>query len=435
MFRRRWSGLPKDASFASDLAGLGYFVNDEDEIRSIEDPDCYFQFFISKNMRVNERQRFHFDAALQEIIHDRLMKKGLLRIPLGTPEKHCPIFISPSTAKVCRIIVILGEPIQNVGMLAGRVASGPGGLTKGSILSVVQAIAKHQTVPGARVPPAVVLANMGERHWWPEGKRSITVADSTSIPLPSMVHTGRKYIKELNEIPGSETADAHMATVLKNIAEWNDIAKIDVIAIGESCEVALKFFENKENWDQWGNRMGGMVLFGTVYNTEKLTNDGFKKFLAERTRAYLVSSEPLDTPLATVRGNPALSIEPLGCPCFSSGEPHYVELIAIRALEPALAYLQDITVTKGFVNPEMAVAERPPTDFTDEDWDKLPKENKPDVTTLDQEDMKKRIKELRRWKKFEETGEAPDWDSDDDEEEEELPRSSGKENWREGDAW
>lgn len=82
----------------------------------------------------------------------------------------------------------------------------------------------------------------------------------------------------------------------------------------------------------------------------------------------------------------------------------------------------------------MAVAERPPTDFTDEDWSKLPEENKPGVVTLDQEEMKKRIKELRRWKKFEETGEAPDWDTD-DEEEEELPQGSGKENWHEGDAW
>lgn len=82
----------------------------------------------------------------------------------------------------------------------------------------------------------------------------------------------------------------------------------------------------------------------------------------------------------------------------------------------------------------MAVAERPPTDFTDEDWSKLPEENKPGVVTLDQDEMKKRIKELRRWKKFEETGQAPDWDSDDDEEEE-LPQGSGKENWREGEAW
>lgn len=38
-----------------------YFVNDQDEIRSIENPDCYFKFFINKNARTNERQRFGFN--------------------------------------------------------------------------------------------------------------------------------------------------------------------------------------------------------------------------------------------------------------------------------------------------------------------------------------------------------------------------------------
>lgn len=47
------------------LRFIRYFVNDEDEIRSIENPDCYYKFFISKNMRVNERQRFHFNGDLQ----------------------------------------------------------------------------------------------------------------------------------------------------------------------------------------------------------------------------------------------------------------------------------------------------------------------------------------------------------------------------------
>ena len=76
MFRRKWSGLPKDPNFPSDLAELGYsplpksswllcslqasryFINNVDEIRSIDDPKSYFKFFITKNERWNERQRF-----------------------------------------------------------------------------------------------------------------------------------------------------------------------------------------------------------------------------------------------------------------------------------------------------------------------------------------------------------------------------------------
>lgn len=34
-----------------------YFINDKDEIRSIENPKAYFKFFLSKNERWNVAQR------------------------------------------------------------------------------------------------------------------------------------------------------------------------------------------------------------------------------------------------------------------------------------------------------------------------------------------------------------------------------------------
>lgn len=39
MFRRKWSGLPRDYLFPSNLEDLGYFINEDDEIRSVADPD------------------------------------------------------------------------------------------------------------------------------------------------------------------------------------------------------------------------------------------------------------------------------------------------------------------------------------------------------------------------------------------------------------
>lgn len=45
------------------IADLGrYFVNIDDEIRSIDNPDNYFNFFLNKNERINRRQRFEFDS-------------------------------------------------------------------------------------------------------------------------------------------------------------------------------------------------------------------------------------------------------------------------------------------------------------------------------------------------------------------------------------
>ncbi|CAJ0548803.1 Ff.00g024160.m01.CDS01 [Fusarium sp. VM40] len=415
MFRRHWSSLPKDISFPRDLTGLGYFLNDQDEIRSIENPDCYFKYFANKNSRVNERQRFHFNMALEDMIHDRLEKEGLQKFQLlPENEKHCPIFFNPNIVKTARIVIVIGEPSQDLGFLAGRIVNGPGGVARGSMISVVQALAKQTAARGDSEPPCVILANVGQRYWWPEQKRSLTIEAAGDVPLPSMVHTGRRYVKELNEIPGSETPLAHVKTIFDKVLEANKSANIDIVAIGQSCEVVLQLFEEEQSWTQWGHRLGGMLLMGTVFPADGLTNVEFKDFLAKRTRAYLISDEPLDTPLAMPAGNPALLIEPLGCPCFSGGEQQHAELILIKALEPALAYLQEIALTEDFVNPDMAVAERLPTDITDDQWNELPEETKPEVTALEPEVMKEQIKQLRRWDRFAKTGLAPESDSDEE---------------------
>ncbi|KAK1701091.1 hypothetical protein BDP55DRAFT_569671, partial [Colletotrichum godetiae] len=49
MFRRRWDGLPKDPIFSSNLKDLGYFINDQDEIRNIKEPNYYFKYYLTKN--------------------------------------------------------------------------------------------------------------------------------------------------------------------------------------------------------------------------------------------------------------------------------------------------------------------------------------------------------------------------------------------------
>ena len=39
-----------------------YFINDIDEIRSIENPDNYFKYFLDHNERVNDCQSFAFNS-------------------------------------------------------------------------------------------------------------------------------------------------------------------------------------------------------------------------------------------------------------------------------------------------------------------------------------------------------------------------------------
>jgi hypothetical protein len=92
-----------------------YFINDKDEIRSIENPKAYFKFFITKNERYNVAQREAMNGELstpsyrglsidtpaeviRNIISDRLIDLGLLkiRLPFGAKENepNLPIFTS-----------------------------------------------------------------------------------------------------------------------------------------------------------------------------------------------------------------------------------------------------------------------------------------------------------------------------------------------------
>jgi hypothetical protein len=132
-----------------------------------------------------------------------------------------------------------------------------------------------------------------------------------------MVHTGRRYVKELNEIPGSETPLAHVKTIFDKVLEVNKSANIDIIAIGQSCEVIMQLFEDERNWTQWGHRLGGMLLMGTVFPTEGLTNVEFKDFLAKVRLTFITFVVPLlisrRSGLALISSPTSLSTLPWQC--------------------------------------------------------------------------------------------------------------------------
>ncbi|KAI1324455.1 hypothetical protein F5Y16DRAFT_305577 [Xylariaceae sp. FL0255] len=112
------------------------------------------------------------NQATQDEINSRLEGQGLKKItlplpstptdgdktsdtdpkPIGTStkptDKHVPIFISDNLAAKSRIVLIFGETHQDLGVLAQRVIGGPGGVTKGSMVSIVAALQKQTSGPG-----------------------------------------------------------------------------------------------------------------------------------------------------------------------------------------------------------------------------------------------------------------------------------------------
>ncbi|KAL1882048.1 hypothetical protein VTK73DRAFT_2762 [Phialemonium thermophilum] len=365
MFRRQWSGLPEDPVFLADLRELGYFVNDVDEIRSVTDPTRYFKFFLTKNERWNERQRFAMHEAIEKIIHDRLETLGLakIRLPLGSSaeDKHVLIFASLDISTKTRIIVIFGEPTQDLGILAQRVANGRGGLDKGSMVSVVREILSTQTCPEVAAsstrktsvgPPAVVIANTGQLFWWPEGRRSLSETGRQGAPRASAVHWCRVFDPNKNCVPGNETTAAHIRSVFEAVRTLaQPDAMLDVIAVGDAADDVEEFFD--ANWSTCGRRLNSLALLGGFYKAENLRSEEFKVFLRERARAYIIHHDPLNFPVAGPEGkSKEMAFTTFGCPVFSAGETaNMTELLLIETHKAILQWMQEVASTSGYRNP------------------------------------------------------------------------------------
>ncbi|KAI2617134.1 Arb2 domain-containing protein [Hypoxylon sp. NC1633] len=379
MFRRKWSGLPADPQFPVDIKELGYFINEDDEVRSIENPDYYFKFFLNRNERWNDRQRYAMNQATQGIIWDRLekldMKKVLL--PLGTTDPttpHVPIFVTRDIAIKTRIIVIFGESMQDLGILAHRIIGGPGGVNRGSMVSIVSALQKQHSSPTDPNPPGVILANMGELIWWPAGNRTLSSTAFDAVPMKSAVHNGNA-ITDKNRVPGNEDMKLHVNYIFdKAIPHFlNKRAKIDVVGLGDGADVVEEYLDLPPVWEVWKDRINCLALVGGLHPVEDLRSEEFKVFLRNKARAYAPSLEPVGTVLSGPDGNPRTStFTQLGCPIFSSGEQHYMETLLIQGSDVVLSWLQEVADTppdQDYKNPEFEVLHADPVyDDAEPSW-------------------------------------------------------------------
>ncbi|AEO65667.1 uncharacterized protein THITE_56097, partial [Thermothielavioides terrestris NRRL 8126] len=355
MFRRRWSGLPADPVFAADFKELGYFINDIDEIRSIDNSDYYFKYYLTKNSRWNERQRFAFNEAVRKTIHARLTAPSpynftTVRLPLGTPpsQPHVPVLTSPHLAAASRVVLLVGEPCQALGVLAHRVICGRGGITRGSVLGLVGALTAAAEA-AAQPPPDVVLANTGELWWWPEGGRGLTPVERHAVPMASAVHWGRWHEKE-NEIEGHRTVREHVRAVFEEVVLNGEMvderAKVDVIAVGDAADEVEGYLDDEEVWKKVGTRLNCLVVMGGFYSSANFKCEGFRRFMKERGRAYVIHHTPVDTPVAGPSGNPGASgFTSFGCPVYSAGPAaKYTETMLIEAQREVVSWIQQVAL-------------------------------------------------------------------------------------------
>lgn len=325
--------------------------------------------------------------AVGNVIGSRLEAEGLKEVllPLGVVSKdepHVKIRLSEAIADKSRVVIIVGQSFQDFGILAHRVASGVGGLNKGSMVNLVRALKHQKSSAIDDAAPGIILANPGNLWWWPEGKMALSEFARHQVPGSSLVHWGFYHDPERNTIPENATPADHVKYIFEKVVPQfvNDQAKIDVIALGDMSDEVEQYLDNDDVWAKVGHKLNAMVVLGGFYDMREARCQGFKKFMdqvshlfsfhsttatehhghsankhlpTQRGRAYIMSQDPLDTLIAGPEGgNTAVTgYVGYGCPTYSVGpDAGITELILIEAGSAVLKWLQQVALDNDYVN-------------------------------------------------------------------------------------
>ena len=226
--------------------------------------------------------------AVQAEIRRRLSSLGLLKLTLPfdadpTSDPHFPIWTSPDLQSKSRVIIIFGETHQDLGVLAHRVIDGPGGVDKGSIVSIVKALQQRRSSPTDPSAPGIMLANMGELIWWPEGRRTLTRYTFDWAPMRSAAHLGNYIDKEVNAVRENENALAHVKYMFEKVLpkHVNPDAGIDIIGLGDGADVAESYLNSSVTWNRVSGRINCFASIGGQFPEWEIKCDGLRQFLKD----------------------------------------------------------------------------------------------------------------------------------------------------------
>ncbi|KAL8762550.1 MAG: hypothetical protein Q9184_001458 [Pyrenodesmia sp. 2 TL-2023] len=359
MFRLHESALPADFHFPTDLEKLGYFINDKDQVRSIRHPDQEFNFFISKNERMNLVQREAFNTCIRQNIHSRLLSSSinLTLLPFGTSssQPHIPIYTSTNISTCTRLTVYIGESWQDLGILAYRTI-GHDSIASGSVIDLVHAIQADQDCLG------IIIANVGQLIWYRGGQRAVTQTTWAALQRQTAVSPQMEIDEVKNRVPGNRDASEHVAYIFDEVIPKmaRKDAMVDVIAMGDGAPEAVRYL--REKWEKWEKNVQAVALgTGFVWSKGEVGgSEKFREFWGDRARAYIQCAEPLDTPL--------VGREDFGCNCYSAGEGEILECIMPKAYKSILKFFKLVNDVPGYRELAAVAEEKPLEDGeTDEE--------------------------------------------------------------------
>lgn len=182
-----------------------------------------------------------------------------LRLPLGLSgrkEQNVPILVSTNLSKASRIIVVFGEPNQDLGIWAYR-CIGADGINAGSAVPLAEYVlhqqSSHEEETSERRKPssdtALVIANTGQLIWHAAGRKAITLPNWMALTRRSAVDPPPRMTYR-NKIPDNESWQDHVECVFDEILAARGKlvradAKIDVVGIAEGGLGAVRYLRSE----------------------------------------------------------------------------------------------------------------------------------------------------------------------------------------------
>ncbi|KAF3912716.1 hypothetical protein ABW21_db0208266 [Orbilia brochopaga] len=344
MFRRvKPLAHNEEVDFPADLKQLGYYVNEHDQLRSINQPEQGFKYHVHKIERVNERRREAVDECIRNILDERFRDAGLVKefFPPGTDpakDRCLPVLVDGDldSDAVEKVLVIVGHTYDDLGVWSVREIEGPG-INHGSMVSTVK------TAKAAGFHPIVL--NCGQNIYSTELNRAVTYKS-----WKAGTHDTPHIDETLNRIPQNENVRNHVVNVLDELKArilglgGNKRRAVYFLTYGWGCWAVMNYLN--DNFDAWKDNLEALVAVESTHTLSDITDPALAHFIKTRARAYIVHADPAGSFIPDSR---------FGCQTFSSSEIHSECIVPNQWMGLILPWLVSVEQDPEGCNPVFAI--------------------------------------------------------------------------------
>ncbi|KAF2757437.1 hypothetical protein EJ05DRAFT_500974 [Pseudovirgaria hyperparasitica] len=324
MFRRLEDGLVKDhpdPHWPDDMNKLGCFITEDGLLRRKDKPDQRFDYWVTNHERYNEVHREAMQKCIRREIDSRMAQLGIEKLYMPQliyeeprDEPHIPIYAPPVEILRARkrVIILINDDFQDLGVLAYRHLYEQGGFEHGSCVSTVKDLIARspplgvdgdvnpETAAQSRGAPALIVLNPGQLRYSHKYNCAMTRISWLAMPRKSIAHPATAFDGDENTVPGHRTIEDHIKTVFEQVVGDTRFvspeAEVYVIAVSEGARATLDILD--ENWPKYSQRLTGLALMDPPGNY-KVWDVNFRSFLKYRTRAWIKSERSSNTLLET----------------------------------------------------------------------------------------------------------------------------------------